>query len=61
MAKDLNYKSAKACRDKWYPLRYKLFGKQTAGNGVTTPAGSAKKKATPGKRKSGMSHHNVSL
>ncbi|KAF7186487.1 hypothetical protein HII31_12189, partial [Pseudocercospora fuligena] len=51
LAGDLEYKSAKAARDKWYPLRDKLFGKQAAAstNGTATPG--SKKKATPRKRK----------
>ncbi|KXS95471.1 hypothetical protein AC578_6867 [Pseudocercospora eumusae] len=51
LAGDLEYKSAKAARDKWYPLRDKLFGKQAAAsaNGTATPG--SKKTATPRKRK----------
>ncbi|KXT14252.1 hypothetical protein AC579_6703 [Pseudocercospora musae] len=52
LAGDLEYKSAKAARDKWYPLRDKLFGKQAAvsTNGSATPG--SKKRSTPRKRKS---------
>ncbi|EME78234.1 uncharacterized protein MYCFIDRAFT_208907 [Pseudocercospora fijiensis CIRAD86] len=62
LARDLEYKTAKAARDKWYPLRDKLFGKQAAGggtNGASTPG--SKKKATPTSRKRKNSYADMKI